>query len=260
MKFSPSQTLENINFEELIETLPSNANKIMQQKRGQQVKEHFVGHRQRLKDKFKAIGHVGFADYELLELLLFQAIPRADTKPLAKILMDRFGSLLGVMAASETALKEVKGVGESVVHLLKLVHALLNRGLQHDIQGKNVLQSWQQVIEYCSLTMSYNDKEQLRIIYLDQKNQVLADEIQQTGTVNHTPIYPREVMKRALEVSATALILVHNHPSGDPTPSRVDIDLTMRIQRIGDELGITLHDHVIIGKGKHASFKSMGLL
>lgn len=261
MKFSPSPTFENIPFDELTATAPINANKITKKRKQPSLEqEHYIGHRQRLKEKFNVLGPIGFADYEILELLLFQAIPRNDTKPLAKVLLGRFGSLLGVLTASEAALKEIKGVGDSVVHLLKLVHGVLERGFQQDIKGKNVLQSWQQVIQYCSLSMSYNDKEQLRIIYLDQKNQILADEIQQTGTVNHTPIYPREVMKRALEVSATAIILVHNHPSGDPTPSRADIDLTMRVQRIGEELGITLHDHVIIGKGKHASFKSMGLL
>ncbi len=146
------------------------------------------------------------------------------------------------------------------MHLFKLMHVLMGRSLQQEIHGKNVLQSWHQVIDYCMTTMSYNELEQLRIIYLDQKNQVLYDEIQQTGTVNHTPIYPREIMKKALEVGAISLVLVHNHPSGDPTPSRADIDLTLKIQRIGEDLGITLHDHIIIGKGKHASFKSMGIM
>lgn len=221
---------------------------------------HFLGHRQRLREKFNSLGSGGFADYELLELLLFQVFPRGDTKPLAKILLSQFGGLLGVFAAPESALRKVKGAGDSVVHLFKLMHALMGRSLQQEIRGKNVLQSWHQVIDYCMTTMSFNHSEQLRIIYLDQKNQILCDEVQQTGTVNHTPIYPREIMKKALEVGAISLILVHNHPSGDPTPSKADIDLTLKIQRIGEDLGITLHDHIIIGKGRHASFKSMGII
>jgi DNA repair protein RadC len=224
------------------------------------VSPHYQNHRQRAKAKFNSVGASGFADYELLELLLFQAVPRIDTKPLAKALIQRFHNLLGVLAAPPNLLKEVKGVGESVVHTLKLNHALIGRALQQDIHGKCVLQSWQQVIDYCSATMAYDDKEQLRILYLDQKNQVLCDEIQQTGTVNHTPVYPREIMKRAFEVGASSLILVHNHPSGDPTPSRADIDLTLRIQRIGSDLGVKLHDHVIIGKGRHSSLKSLGVI
>lgn len=221
---------------------------------------HYQGHRQRLKEKLTTLGAAGFADYELLELLLFQAIPRTDTKPLAKMLIGRFGGILGVVAAPIPLLKEIKGVGDAVIHTLKLHHALIGRALKQDICGKNVLQSWQQVIDYCSATMAYNDKEQLRILYLDQKNQVMCDEIQQTGTINHTPIYPREVMKRAFEVGAAALILVHNHPSGDPTPSRADIDLTLKIQRIGSDLGVKLHDHIIIGKGRHSSLKSLGII
>lgn len=221
---------------------------------------HFIGHRQRSKEKFNTRGESGFADYELLELLLFQVIPRTDTKPLAKQLLQEFGGLLGVFSAPEFSLRKTKGVGTSVVHLFKLIHALMGRSLQQDIQGKNALQSWGQVINYCMTTMSFNEAEQLRIIYLDQKNQVLSDEVQQTGTVNHTPIYPREIMKKAFEVGATSLILVHNHPSGDPTPSKADIDLTLKIKRIGEDLGIILHDHIIIGKGKHTSLKTMGII
>ncbi|WP_051908855.1 RadC family protein [Candidatus Odyssella acanthamoebae] len=225
-----------------------------------ETKSHYEGHRQRLKDKFNTVGAAAFADYELLELLLFQVIPRSDTKPLAKALIDRFGGLLGVVAAPIPLLKEIKGVGDNVIHALKLQYAVIGRALKQDIHGKCVLQSWQQVIDYCTATMAYDDKEQLRLLYLDQKNQVLCDEIQQTGTVNHTPIYPREVMKRAFEVGASSLIMVHNHPSGDPTPSRADIDLTLKIQRIGNDLGVKLHDHVIIGKGRHSSLKSLGIL
>lgn len=221
---------------------------------------HFIGHRQRSKEKFDTKGDSGFADYELLELLLYQVIPRTDTKPLAKHLLQEFGGLLGVFSAPEFTLRKIKGVGTSVIHLFKLVHALMGRSLQQEIQGKNALQSWSQVINYCMTTMSFKEAEQLRILYLDQKNQILSDEVQQTGTVNHTPIYPREIMKKALEVGATSLILVHNHPSGDPTPSKADIDLTLKIKRIGEDLGIVLHDHIIIGKGKHSSMKTMGII
>ncbi|WP_052045899.1 RadC family protein [Candidatus Paracaedibacter symbiosus] len=223
-------------------------------------KPHHVGHRQRLKAKFDRRGEAAFHDYELLELLLFYAIPRVDVKPIAKDLLTKCGSLLGVFGASAQTLKEVKGAGESVVHILKLVHTLIGRSMQENLQGKTVLQSWHQVIEYCTARMSYNQQEQLRLLFLDQKNQLISDEVQQVGTVNHTPIYPREVMRRALEVNASALILVHNHPSGDPAPSKADIELTLKIQEIGAQLGIKLHDHIVIGKGKHNSFKAMGLL
>lgn len=223
-------------------------------------KPHHVGHRQRLKEKFNTRGESALHDYELLELLLFCAVPRADVKPLAKELLKKGGSLLGVFGSPAQALKEINGVGNSVVHVLKLVHSLIGRSMQENLQGKTVLQSWHQVIAYCTAQMSYNRQEQLRLLFLDQKNQLICDEVQQVGTVNHTPIYPREVMRRALEVNASALILVHNHPSGDPAPSRADIELTLKIQEIGMQLGIKLHDHIVIGKGKYNSFKAMGLL
>lgn len=226
----------------------------------QASKPHHVGHRQRLKEKFDNRGESALYDYELLELLLFCAIPRADVKPIAKQLLMKFGSLLGVFGAPPKALKEIKGVGDSVIHVLKLIHSLLGRSIQENLQGKIVLQSWHQVIEYCTVRMSYNQQEQLRLLFLDQKNRLIADEVQQVGTVNHTPIYPREVMRRALEVNASALILVHNHPSGDSSPSRADIELTLKIQEIGAQLGIKLHDHIVIGQGKHNSFKAMGIL
>lgn len=221
---------------------------------------HHIGHRQRLKEKFDKGGEAALHDYEMLELLLFCAIPRADVKPIAKQLLIKFRSLLGVFGATPQALKEIKGVGDSVVHILKLLHCLMGRSMQEDLQGKIVLQSWHQVIDYCTTRMSYNQQEQLRLLFLDQKNRLISDEVQQVGTVNHTPIYPREVMRRAIEVNASAIILVHNHPSGDPSPSRADIELTLKIQEIGAQLGIKLHDHIVIGQGKHNSFKSMGIL
>lgn len=227
---------------------------------GIEKKPHHLGHRQRLKQKFDAKGESAFHDYELLELLLFSVIPRTDVKPIAKDLLKEFGSLLGVFSATPMALKKVKGVGDAVVHVLKLTHTLIGRSIQQDLLGKTVLQSWQQVIDYCTARMAFSQQEQLRLLFLDQKNQLIVDEVQQIGTVNHTPIYPREVMRRALEVNACALILVHNHPSGDPSPSRADIDLTLKIKEIGDQLGIKLHDHIIIGQGKHNSFKTMGIL
>lgn len=224
------------------------------------AKPHYQGHRQRLKDKFASAGAAALADYELLELFLFLVLPRIDTKPVAKALLQKFESLAAVLGAPEHLLKEVKGVGDSAALAFKVSQELLRRLLKRDIHGKCVLQSWEQVLAYCQLNMADEQSEQFRVLYLDTKNQILCDEIQQTGTVNHTPIYPREVMKRGFEVGASALILVHNHPSGDPTPSRDDIDLTLKIQRIGADLGIKLHDHIIIGKGKHCSFKALGII
>ena len=199
-------------------------------------------------------------DYELLELILFNAMPRRDVKPLAKALIDRFGSFPEVISAAPERLKEVKGVGERTVTELKLVHAAALRLAQGEIRNRPALSSWSALIHYCRSSMAFNEKEQFRILFLDRKNKILADEVQQEGTVDHTPVYPREVIKRALELSATAVILVHNHPSGDPTPSRADIDMTAKIVDAADKLGITVHDHVIIGRDGHASLKQLGVM
>ena len=200
------------------------------------------------------------SEYELLELVLFRAIPQRDVKPLAKDLIAKFGSFAEVVAAPRARLKEVKGIGEAAVDELKIVHAAANRLVRGQLQKKPVLSSWSTVIDYCRTAMAYADKEQFRLLFLDKRNQLIADEVQQVGTVDHTPVYPREVIKRALELSATAIILVHNHPSGDPTPSQADIQMTRAIIDIAAPLGISVHDHIIVGKNGHASLKGMKLI
>jgi DNA repair protein RadC len=220
----------------------------------------YIGHRARLRDKFAQAHGKGLADYELLELLLFLAIPRADTKPLAKTLLQKFGSLSALLKADKGRILETPGVGESVLHVIQLVQSLMGKILQHDMMDQPILASWQSVLDYCHVTMAYDQRESARLLFLDRKNKIIADEIQQTGTVDHVPLYPREVAKRALDLGASALIIVHNHPSGDPTPSRGDIDMTLKIQEAVRLLGIEVHDHLIIGKGRHSSLKSMGLM
>ncbi|MGA1803441.1 RadC family protein [Rhizobium sp. HT1-10] len=221
---------------------------------------HVHGHRERLRTRFRENGDAALADYEILELLLFRLIPRRDTKPIAKALIDRFQTLGGVMGAPTALLQEVKGVGEAVALDLKLMASVAQRMLKSDIRGKQVLASWSAVIDYCHSAMAYEQREQFRILFLDKRNTLIADEVQGRGTVDHTPVYPREVVKRALELSATAIILVHNHPSGDPTPSRADIDMTKTIVDTARPLGIVVHDHIIIGKDGHASFKGLRLI
>lgn len=222
-------------------------------------KPHYLGHRERLRERFSAAGDA-LADYELLELLLFRLIPRADTKPAAKALLARFGTLAEVLGAPPALLQEVKGVGPSVALDLKVIAAAARRMARGEISGREVLGSWNQVLDYCRAAMAFEEREQFRILFLDKKNVLIADEVQQTGTVDHTPVYPREVIRRALELSATALILVHNHPSGDPAPSRADIDMTKTIIDTARPLGIAIHDHIIIGKKGHASMKGLLLI
>ena len=199
-------------------------------------------------------------DYELLELLLFRAIPRQDVKPLAKRLIAEFGGFNEVMAASPERLRRFAGVGNGAVQELKIVEAAAHRMAQVRILNKPVLSSWDGLLEYCQTALAYQPLEQFRILFLDRKNILIADEAQQKGTVDHVPVYPREVVKRALELNASALILVHNHPSGDPTPSEADIQMTETVRVAAQALGITLHDHLIIGKTDNCSFRSMGLL
>jgi len=219
-----------------------------------------AGHRQRLRDRFTIGGSDALPDYELLELVLFRAIPRRDTKNIAKALIARFGSFSEVIHAPETLLREVHQVGDAVIFEIKLVRAAALRMMRTEIIEKPILSSWAKVIDYCQAAMAYETREQFRILFLDKKNKLIADEVQSRGTVDHTPVYIREVVKRALELSATALVLVHNHPSGDTKPSRADIDMTKMIQSAAKPLGITLHDHVIIGRGEHFSFKGTQLL
>ncbi|KAB2920073.1 MAG: JAB domain-containing protein [Hyphomicrobiaceae bacterium] len=219
-----------------------------------------AGHRQRLKERFLACGQDGLPDYELLELVLFSAIPRRDTKPVAKRLLARFGSFAEVVNALPARLKEVEGVGDAAVLQLKLLRAGALRLIQGGIMRQPVLATWTAVLDYCRVAMGYEASEQFRILFLDKKNRLIADEIQQKGTVDHTPVYVREVVKRALEHSASAIILVHNHPSGDPTPSRADIDMTNQIVTAARPLGIAIHDHVIVGRQGHVSFKALKLI
>jgi DNA repair protein RadC len=223
-------------------------------------KPHHLGHRQRLRERFMNGGAGSMPDYEVLELILFQAFRQGDTKPLAKRLIDAFGSLADVLSAPPERLAEVKGVGESTVAILKIVREAGLRMTRAQALNRPVLSSWQAVLDYCQAAMAYERKEQFRILFLDRKNALIADEVQQQGTIDHTPVYPREVVRRALELSATAVILVHNHPSGDPNPSRADIEMTKQVVAAAGALGIVVHDHLIIGRGTHASFKSMGLL
>ena len=219
-----------------------------------------LGHRSRLRERFMNGGAAALPDYELLELVLYRAIQRGDVKPLAKALIRQFGSFAEVISASPQRLKEVNGAGDRVVEELKLVQAAALRLSQKALLNRPALTSWPAVLDYCHASMAYSPKEQFRILFLDRKNVLIADEVQQEGTVDHTPVYPREVIKRALELSSTAIILVHNHPSGDPTPSRADIDMTRRIVEAGEKLNITVHDHIIIGRDGHASFKSLKLI
>ncbi|MBR1155132.1 RadC family protein [Bradyrhizobium sp. JYMT SZCCT0428] len=221
---------------------------------------HYHGHRERLRERFYSAGPDALSDYELLEMALFPALPRRDTKPLAKLLLKKFGSFAEVVHAPEVRLREVDGIGDASVHQIKLLAAAASRVAKGEIKRSIALSSWNDVIGYCRSGMAFADKEQFRLLFLDKRNQLIADEVQQTGTVDHTPVYPREVIKRALELSATALILVHNHPSGDPTPSQADILMTKAIVDIAAPLGISVHDHIIVGKNGHASLKGLRLI
>jgi DNA repair protein RadC len=221
---------------------------------------HYHGHRERLRARFREAGADAVSDYELLELVLFRALPQRDVKPLAKELIAKFGSFAEVIAAPPARLREVKGIGETAVTELKIVQAAAVRLARGEAKKRQVLSSWGSVLDYCRTAMAFSDKEQFRLLFLDKRNQLIADELQQTGTVDHTPVYPREVVKRALELSATALILVHNHPSGDPTPSRADIQMTQAIIDVAKPLGISVHDHIIVGKEGHASLKGLKLI
>ncbi len=222
--------------------------------------QHFLGHRARLKEKFREKGSEALADYELLELLLFRSIPRRDTKPLAKHLIGEFGSFAEVISAPSSRLSEISGLGEATITDLQLVKAAAESLVAGTVKERTLLDSWSSVIDYCRAAMAFKAREQFRILFLDKKNRLIRDEVQGKGTVDHTPVYPREVVRRALELSATALILVHNHPSGDPTPSRADIEMTKTIVKIANSLDITVHDHIIIAKDGHASLKGMQLM
>ena len=223
-------------------------------------KPDYLGHRQRLRDRFLNGGDGSLQDYELLELLIAQAQKRIDTKPIAKALIKRFGGFAGVMAAAPDQLQEVAGVGPAAAVIVKVVQACALRMAQQEVTKREVIGSWKKLLDYLRMAMAEQKTEQFRLLFLDNKNALIADEEQQRGTVNHTPVYPREVVKRALELGASALILVHNHPSGDPTPSQDDIAMTKEVAAAADKLGISVHDHIIIGRKGHASLRSLGYL
>ncbi|GGF61118.1 DNA repair protein RadC [Terasakiella brassicae] len=223
-------------------------------------KPHYIGHRKRLRARFLKTGSESLHDYELIELLLFGAIPRGDVKPLAKRLITTFGSFAEVISADARTLGLEDGLGEAAVCALKIAQAGAIRLAQEQVMNKPVLSSWQMLLDYCRASMAYHGVEQFRLLYLNRKNVLIADELQQRGTIDHTPVYPREVIKRALELEASALIMVHNHPSGDTSPSPADIDMTKRIKSIARPLNIEIHDHVIVSRKGYYSFKSTGLL
>jgi DNA repair protein RadC len=221
---------------------------------------HFHGHRQRLRERFLEAGPAALADYELLELLLFPALPRSDVKPLAKALIDRFGDFAGVINADITALQQSPGLGLTSAIAIKAVQAAIQRVLKAEVIERPILSSWQGVLDYCHVAMAHARIEEFRLLFLDRRNALIADEVQQRGTVDHTPVYPREVVKRALDLGASAIILVHNHPSGDPTPSKADIEMTREVAKAARLMGIEVHDHLIIGRGKQTSLRGLGLI
>ncbi len=223
-------------------------------------KPGYLGHRDRLRQRFLTGGRSALQDYELLELLLFYVLPQRDTKPIAKALIKRFGSFAGVFAAETEALREVEGIKDKGIAFLKAVQAAAEQIARQEIVDKPVIGSWKKLLDYLRLAMAEEKIEQFRVLFLDNKNALIADEQQQRGTVNHTPVYPREVVKRALLLQASAIILVHNHPSGDPTPSQDDIAMTKEVAAAADKLGISVHDHIIIGRKGHASLRSLGYL
>jgi DNA repair protein RadC len=223
-------------------------------------KPHYLGHRERLRDKFLEQGPDALADYEIVELLLTLARPRIDCKPIAKTLLKQFGSLPALMAANPDSLRAVDGVGDGTIVALKLVQAVAQRMLKREVLDKPVLDSWNRVLDYCHSVMAHQLEEQLRLFFLDGRNALVADEMQSKGTVNHTPLYVREVVKRALELGASALIMAHNHPTGDPSPSRDDIALTREVRLALRAVGVSLHDHIIIGRKGHVSLRSMNII
>ena len=221
---------------------------------------HYQGHRDRLRQRFSKGGPDALADYELLELLLFMAIPRKDVKPLAKELIKAFGDYKGVLNAPIEKLAAFKGLSETSAITIKSVQAAAQRLMKYEVMNMPVLNSWARLIDYCTATMAHEKKEFFRILFLNKKNELIADEIQGSGTIDHTPVYVREVASRSLEIGATALILVHNHPSGDPSPSPDDVEMTNEIIKALEPLGIVIHDHLIISKNGHTSLRSEGLL
>ncbi len=222
--------------------------------------QHYLGHRARLRERFLGAGGENIADYELLELILFSARPRGDVKPLAKRLLKEFGSFAKVMYAEESALRSIDDVGDAAIAAIKTIRVAAGRMIKSEIADQPVIQSWSALMDYCTLAMGSKKVEEFRVLFLNHRHALIADEVMQRGTVNHTPVYPREIIKRALELSASAIILLHNHPSGDATPSKADIDITKKIIEAAATINITVHDHVIITETGHYSFKSFGLI
>ncbi len=232
-------------------------------------KPHHAGHRERLRERARTAGIHHLPDYELLELFLFRSQPQGDVKPVAKALLTRFGSLTAVLAASVEDLMTVKaedsrgrakGVGAETALDLAALHEVSRRVAKEEANRRTVISSWTALLAYVRLSLQHEPREQFRVLYLDKKNQLILDEIQNRGTVDHAPVYPREVVRRALELSASAMIIVHNHPSGDPTPSRADIDMTKQVIEAARALSLTVHDHLIVGREGVASFKQLGLM
>lgn len=222
--------------------------------------KHYLGHRDRLRERAAAGGLGGLPDYELLELHLFRTFQRADVKPLAKALLNRFGSLSGVLSASLDDLRSVSGVGQACALDLKLVHELAQRTLRGEVKRRTVISSWTALLDYVRVALQHEAREQFRVLFLDKKNQLIVDEVMNRGTIDHAPVYPREIVRRALELSSSAVILVHNHPSGDPNPSRADVDMTRQVVEAGRPLNVTVHDHLVVGREGVASFKALGLM
>ncbi|HBS49876.1 MAG TPA: hypothetical protein DEA05_07225 [Rhodobacteraceae bacterium] len=227
---------------------------------GGRLPSYIRDHRKRLRARFMAGGAQAVPEYELLELILFRSLRRQDVKPLARALMDAFGDINRVLSAPPERLREIKGVGEEIVTDFKIVEAVAHRMARARVMQRHVISSWDAVLDYCHTTMAHRETEQFRVLFLDRKNSLIADEEQARGTVDHVPVYPREIAKRALELNASALILVHNHPSGDPSPSQSDIDMTEKILAACEALGLTLHDHLIIGKSRELSFRAEGFI
>lgn len=227
---------------------------------GGKTPSYIADHRARLRERFMQGGAAAMPDYELLELVLFRAVPRQDMKPLARRLLDRFGDFNRVLSAEPARLADVEGVGPAVITELKIVAAAAQRLARSRVIQRPVLTSWDALVDYCHTAMAHGEVEQFRVLYLDRKNVLIADEEQAKGTVDHVPVYPREIVRRALDLNASALILVHNHPSGDPTPSESDIVMTQRIVRAAETMSIVVHDHLIIGKNRELSFRAQGLL
>ncbi|WP_336279264.1 RadC family protein [Bartonella sp. CB175] len=241
-----------------LSSIPEKKNAKIQ--KNSQTHKHYQGHRERLRKRYLKTKGDAIEDYEYLELLLFRTIPRANTKPIAKNLIKRFGSLADVLGADIHLLQEVHGCGPATAIDLKIISDVAGRLARAQLFKRDIFSSWDKVLAYCKAVMAHETREQFRILFLDKKNGLLADEVQQTGTIDHTPVYPREVISRALQLSASGLILVHNHPSGESTPSQADISMTYRLKDAANALGIVIHDHLIIGRNNYTSFKALKLI